>query len=71
MAKYSSNKDIDILVNNLVRKGFDIKRGGKHSFVIFSKIERVMIPSTPSDNRAFYNFRNQVKKQIGDRLHVN
>lgn len=62
MTKYSNNKDINLLVTKLIRKGFDIRRGGKHSFVIFSNVNKVMVPSTPSDKRAYYNFKNQVQK---------
>lgn len=61
MKKYSSNKDINKLVNTLIKRGWFVRDGKKHASIISPEGRKVIIPSTPSDWRAFYNFNRYVK----------
>jgi len=61
--KYSANKDLNTFVVNLIKKGWTFSRQGSHG-----KIRTpngaffVVVPSTPSDRRAFLNFRSDIKR---------
>jgi len=61
MRKYSNNKDICSLVRSLVSAGWRYHRGKKHGAIIAPVGKRVTIPSTPSDRRAYYNFRRDIR----------
>lgn len=60
--QYSKDKDISVLVSKAVKSGWSFKSGRKHGSVFSPKGKRLIVPSTPSDMRAYYNFRNQMKK---------
>lgn len=64
MVKYSNDKDINLLVINLIKQGFKVYRGGKHWFIVLLNSKKITIPSTPSDKRAFYNFRSQIQRNL-------
>jgi hypothetical protein len=59
--KYCSCKEINALVKMLVREGWLFFRGGKHG-----KLRRpsgkvtLTVPNSPSDHRAFLNFKRDV-----------
>lgn len=61
MLKLSKDKNINTLVNKLISIGWKYKRRTKHGSIISPKGKQLIIPSTPSDRRAFYNFRNAVR----------
>ena len=61
MIKISKNKDINTLVNNLISSGWSHKRRRKHHSIISPEGRMIIVPSTPSDRRSFYNFRSAVK----------
>ena len=61
MPKYSNHKEIRRLVSSLIDQGWIYQRGKKHGSIHPPSGRRVTVPSTPSDYRAFYNFRQQVK----------
>ncbi len=61
MKIYSKNKDISNLVKKIIISGWQYHRGKKHRLLIAPSGNKLTIPSTPSDYRAFYNFRQQVK----------
>jgi len=61
MKKYSSCKEIHCLVKRLVKQGWGYQRGKKHGRIIAPSGRKLTIPSTPSDCRAYYNFRGDVR----------
>ena len=61
MLKLSKDKNINTLVNDLISVGWKYKRRKKHGSIISPIGNMIIIPSTPSDRRAFYNFRQAVK----------
>jgi len=61
MLKLSKDKNINTLVNDLISVGWKYKRRKKHGSIISPKGNMIIIPSTPSDRRAFYNFRQGVR----------
>lgn len=61
MLKLSKDKNINTLVNNLISVGWKYKRRKKHGSIVSPTGNMLIIPSTPSDRRAFYNFRQAVK----------
>lgn len=61
MAYYCKDTKIDALVKDLRSLGWGFRRGSKHGVLIAPGGRRLSIPSTPSDWRAYKNFRRDVK----------
>lgn len=65
--KYCSCKMIDQLVKGLVRQGWIYSRGGKHGRLSPPNGQATLsVPRTPSDYRAFLNFRRDVRQVLSD-----
>lgn len=63
MKRYSTSKEINTLVRQLVRDGWQFKRGGQHGKLYAPNSAACLsVPSTPSDQRAFLNFRQDVRR---------
>jgi hypothetical protein len=63
--KYSKCKEIDSLVSRLVRRGWSFQWGGKHGKVGHpTHGGKIIVPKTPSDYRAYLNFRSDVKRLL-------
>lgn len=63
MKRYSTSKEINTLVRKLVREGWQFRRGGQHGKLCSpSRAACLSVPSTPSDRRAFLNFRQDVRQ---------
>lgn len=57
MKKYSSNKDWNIFIRQLVKRGWRYRRGGKHGRLTHPSFNRTLIvPTSPSDRRSLQNF---------------
>jgi len=68
MRKYSNDKNIHLLVHRLIALGWRYHQGKKHGAIISPTGKKMTIPSTPSDYRAFYNFRSDIRRQTkGDK----
>lgn len=65
MSKFSNDKNINIYVKQLVKQGWQIRKGKKHDVLIAPNNRRHAIPSTPSDYRAFLNFMRDIRSLIG------
>lgn len=61
MVRYSKNKDIASLVSGLIKTGWRFANGSKHGSLFSPHGIRQIVPTSPSDRRAYYNFRNQIK----------
>ena len=61
MRKYSNSKDINCLIKKLIKQGWSYKVGKKHGRIIAPNGRKLTVPSTPSDCRAYYNFRGDVR----------
>lgn len=63
MKRYRASKEINTLVRQLVRNGWRFQRGGQHGKPYAPhSAECLSVPSTPSDRRAFLNFRQDVRR---------
>ncbi len=62
MRKYSSNKDIQKLVNSLIKQKWQYQRGKKHGSLLSPKGIRITIPGSPSDRRAYRNFLKDTQR---------
>lgn len=61
MRFYCKDKMIDALVKELRLLGWAYRKGGKHGVLIAPAGRRLSVPSTPSDWRAYKNFRRDVR----------
>lgn len=58
-------KEIDQLVRGLVRQGWNFRWGSKHGRLCSPNGQATLcVPSTPSDRRAFLNFRRNVRRTL-------
>lgn len=64
MMKYSNNKDIAALVRSLIREGWRYHMGGRHGKLTSPAGQRLPVPCTPSDRRAFGNFKRDIRKLL-------
>jgi len=64
MKRYSKDKNINQKVRNLIKSGWEAKAGSKHRSIISPAGDRLTIPSTPSDYRAWYNFKRDAREII-------
>ena len=62
MGKYSKNKDVDSLVCELLESGWQPLKRKRHWQVVSPTGLKLTIPVTPSDGRAFLNFRGDVRR---------
>ncbi len=63
--KYSACKEIDVLIKTLVRDGWEFHRGSKHGKLHIPSGKRTLIvPSSPSDYRAYLNFKLAARRLI-------
>lgn len=64
MPRYSQDKDIDLEVRLLVKRGWFFKSGRRHGKLMLPRGSWVTVPTTPSDRRALCNFRRDVKRGL-------
>ncbi len=63
MKRYSASKEINTLVRQLVRNKWQFQQGGQHGKLYApNRAACLSVPSTPSDRRAFLNFRQDVRR---------
>ncbi|RMD00158.1 hypothetical protein EAY64_05390 [Aquitalea palustris] len=63
MKRYSASKEINVLVHQLLRNGWHFRQGGLHGKLYTPNyLSCLTVPSTPSDQRAFLNFRQAVRR---------
>ena len=61
--KYSGDKDIDQFIRQLLREGWNYRRGRKHGRLVAPGGKYfVTIAGSPSDRRSFDNFQRDVRK---------
>jgi hypothetical protein len=61
MRHYSNNREINSLVKELTGNGWIFKTGRKHASLISPAGRRIIVPCTPSDCRAFDNFKRDIR----------
>ncbi len=63
MKRYSASKEINDLVRQLLHEGWQFQWGGHHGKLYAPNCAAFLsVPSTPSDRRAFLNFRQDVRR---------
>lgn len=63
--KYSSNKDINQVIRQLIRQGWSFRRGGKHGRITHPDGKRALtVAKSPSDFRSFDNFQRDLRRMI-------
>jgi predicted RNA binding protein YcfA (HicA-like mRNA interferase family) len=61
--KYCSNKELDQLIRQLVRQGWNFRRGGKHGRITHPDGRPTLtVAKSPSDCRSLDNFRRDLRK---------
>mgnify|MGYP000920358706 CR=1 FL=1 len=60
--KYSRDKNIATFVRDLVRQGWQYHMGGRHGKLISPTGRWMPVPCTPSDHRAFLNFKRDIRR---------
>ena len=61
--EYCSNKEIDMLINQLVRAGWCFYQGGKHGRLAHpSGWPTLTVSKSPSDFRSLQNFRRDLRR---------
>ncbi len=65
MKKYSNDKNINALVHRLLKQNRWQIRQGRHPVLIAPTGRRLAVPGTPSDRRAFLNFKHDVRRLQG------
>lgn len=61
MKKFSCNKDINFYVRKLIATGWVYKNRKKHACIIAPLGGKITVPCTPSDRRAFRNFKRDTR----------
>lgn len=65
MRRYSTSKEINIFVRQLVRDGWSFQNGGRHGRLYAPARAAILsVPCTPGDKRAFINFRQDVRRVL-------
>ncbi|RTR28946.1 hypothetical protein EKG39_18390 [Shewanella atlantica] len=65
MKRFSKDKDINSFIRQLIKSDkWYCLRGKKHNSVFSPKGKRVTVPSTPSDRRAYINFKKDIERVI-------
>lgn len=62
MKHYSKCQKINHLVREKISMGWCYKQKKKHGCIIAPSGKKAIIPTTPSDHRAFYNFRSILRQ---------
>jgi len=61
--KYSSNKDLDNLIRQLLRQGWRFNKGNKHGRLTHPNgWPTLTIAKSPSDYRSLLNFRRDLRR---------
>ena len=62
MYRYTNHKDMNKYIKSLIKSGkCDYQQGRKHSKLVFTNGRKLAVSSSPSDCRAFENFKCDVK----------
>ena len=60
--RYSSDKDVDRLVRALVALGWSFQRRSRHGRLRAPRGALIVVPTTPSDHRAWLNLRAAIRR---------
>lgn len=65
---FSKDKDINKLVRKLLQLGWTYVKGRHYKLYPPNGSSMLVVPSTPSDRRAFQNFRSDVRHRLCARV---
>lgn len=65
MKKYSNDKELNKFIRHLIKNGIaSFKPGKKHDFLLLNQSQKVTIPGTPSDRKAYLNFKTDIHRAL-------
>lgn len=65
MRKYSNDKDLNKFIQQIIKMGVvSYKQGKKHNFIFVCDSTKIAIPGTPSDRRAYLNFKTDIHRVL-------
>ncbi|AZM38527.1 hypothetical protein KMZ14_09970 [Acinetobacter schindleri] len=65
MKKYSHDKELNKYIRQLIKDGIaSFKPGKKHDFLLVNQIQKITIPGTPSDRKAYLNFKTDIRRAL-------
>lgn len=65
MKKYSTDKELNKFIRTLIKNGIvSFKHGKKHNFIILNHSLKITIPGTPSDRKAYLNFKTDIRRAL-------
>lgn len=62
--RYCKDRAISDFVRELIQNGWKYRVGGRHGKLVSPSGSRIPVPCTPSDHRAFENFKRDIRKLI-------
>jgi len=65
--KYCNDRAISAFVRQLIQSGWQYRMGGRHGKLISPSGRRIPVPCTPSDYRAFQNFKRDIRRLSNQR----
>lgn len=64
---FSKDKNINQLALSLIQRGWTYAKGRHYKLFPPNGCGMVVVPTTPSDRRAFLNFRSMVRQRLSGR----
>ncbi|RZJ21665.1 MAG: hypothetical protein EON51_10310 [Acinetobacter sp.] len=65
MKKYSNDKELNKFIRQLIKDDIaSFRPGKKHDFLLVNQIQKITIPGTPSDQKAFLNFKTDIGRAL-------
>jgi hypothetical protein len=65
MPHYSHCKDLNQYIKLLIKNKIVLfQKGKRHHFIVINDVHKFPIPGTPSDRRAYLNFKTDIQRAI-------
>ncbi|PWB16995.1 hypothetical protein DCO44_01410 [Acinetobacter sp. AM] len=65
MKKYSNDKEMNKFIRELIKNDIaSFKQGKRHDFLLLKCSIKITIPGTPSDRKAYLNFKTDIRRAL-------